>query len=212
MGVPSEVYPWHWSVYKWIEGEHATHDRIADLTEFAAALGQFLHALQQVDAAGGPPTGEQSFHRGGSLTVYDAETRRALALLHGKIDTVLANEIWEAALRTEWQGPPVWVHGDVAAGNLLVKDGRLHAVIDFGCSAVGDPACDLVIAWTFLSGESRAAFRSALPLDDGTWARGRGWALWKALIVVSGISQTTPLETSKAQHTIDELLADHLRS
>jgi aminoglycoside phosphotransferase (APT) family kinase protein len=212
MGVPSEVYPWHWSVYQWIEGEHATHDRIADLTEFAAALGQFLHALQQVDAAGGPPAGEQSFHRGGSLAVYDAETRRALALLHGKIDTVLANEIWEAALRTQWQGPPVWVHGDVAAGNLLVKDGRLHAVIDFGCSAIGDPACDLVIAWTFLSGESRAAFRSARPLDAPTWARGRGWALWKALIVVSGIAQTTPLETSKAQRTIDELLAEHLRS
>jgi aminoglycoside phosphotransferase (APT) family kinase protein len=212
MGVPSEAYPWHWSVYRWIEGEHATHDRITDLAAFAAALGQFLHALQQVDATGGPPAGEQSFYRGGSLTVYDAETRRALALLDGKIDTVLAHEIWETALRTEWQGPPAWVHGDVAAGNLLVKDGRLHAVIDFGCSAIGDPACDLVIAWTFLSGESRAAFRSALPLDDGTWARGRGWALWKALIVVSGIAQTTPLETSKAQRTIDELLAEHLRS
>jgi aminoglycoside phosphotransferase (APT) family kinase protein len=211
MGAPSEAYPWHWSVYRWIEGEHATHDRIADLVEFAAALGQFLHALQQIDAADGPPAGKQSYYRGGSLAVYDDETRRALALLEGKIDTVLANEIWEAALLAQWHAPPVWVHGDVAAGNLLVKEGRLHAVIDFGCSAVGDPACDLVIAWTFLSGESRAAFCSALPLDAGTWARGRGWALWKALIIVSGISQTTPLETSKAQHTIDELLAEHLR-
>jgi aminoglycoside phosphotransferase (APT) family kinase protein len=182
------------------------------LSQFATALGQFLRALQGIDATDGPPAGEQSFYRGGSLTVYDAETRRALALLDGKIDTAIANEIWETALRTQWQGPPVWVHGDVAAGNLLVKDGRLHAVIDFGCSAVGDPSCDLVIAWTFLSGESRAAFRSALPLDAPTWARGRGWALWKALIIVSGISQTTPLETSKAQRTIDELLADPLRS
>jgi aminoglycoside phosphotransferase (APT) family kinase protein len=90
--------------------------------------------------------------------------------------------MWETALRTSWPKPPVWFHGDVAAGNLLVRDGRLAAVIDFGTSGVGDPACDLVLAWTMLSGDSRAVFRETLGLDDDTWDRGRGWALWKALI------------------------------
>ena len=87
-------------------------------------------------------------------------------------------------MASTWTGPPVWVHGDVTASNLLVLDGRLAAVIDFGCAAVGDPACDLAIAWTFLFGESRDAFRERLPLDEGTWARARGWALWKALITL----------------------------
>jgi aminoglycoside phosphotransferase (APT) family kinase protein len=93
--------------------------------------------------------------------------------------------MWEAALAATWNGPPVWVHGDVAPGNLLVRGGRLAAVIDFGCSAVGDPACDLVIAWTYLDAPARAAFRDALPLDDATWTRAAGWALWKALIVLA---------------------------
>ena len=98
----------------------------------------------------------------------------------------------EAALASTWQGPPVWVHGDISASNLLVQAGRLCAVLDFGQLGVGDPACDLAIAWTFFEGASRQAFREALPLDAKTWARGRGWALWKALIVASGLAETTP--------------------
>ncbi|MCJ7737906.1 MAG: aminoglycoside phosphotransferase family protein, partial [Anaerolineae bacterium] len=172
MGVPADGYPWHWSVYPWIEGEDAAIERIADLPQFATTLAQFLVALQRIDPAGGPPAGRHNFYRGGLLTVYDAETRRASVALDGKIDTDLATAVWETALRAAWHASPVWVHGDVAAGNLLVKEGRLSAVIDFGCSCVGDPACDLTIAWTLLSGESREAFRAALPLDDATWARG----------------------------------------
>jgi aminoglycoside phosphotransferase (APT) family kinase protein len=212
MGVPGEGYPWHWSVYRWLEGEIATTARIADLREFAAALAGFLAALYSIAPAGGPPAGPHSFWRGGPLTVYDAETRQALAALAGRIDVDAAADVWEAALAATWHGPPVWVHGDVAATNLLVKDGRLSAVIDFGCSAVGDPACDLVIAWTFLSGESREAFRAGVPVDAAAWARGRGWALWKALITVAGNIHTDPAKTEAPLRVIDEVLADHKRA
>ena len=182
MGEPDEGYPWNWSVYQWLGGTPASAARIVDLSEFAVVLARFLACLQKIDPSEGPPPGPHNFFRGGPLEIYDAETRKAIATVQRMINTELATEVWETALATIWYGGPVWIHGDVAAGNLLVSDGRLAAVIDFGCSGVGDPACDLVIAWTFLSGQSREAFRLALPLDAGTWARGRGWALWKALI------------------------------
>jgi aminoglycoside phosphotransferase (APT) family kinase protein len=104
-----------------------------------------------------------------------------LAALTGQIDTHVVTAVWEAALDAAWPGPDVWVHGDVTGTNLLVADGKLAAVIDFGCCAVGDPACDLAITWTLFHGESRRTFRDRLDLDEGTWSRGRGWALWKAL-------------------------------
>jgi aminoglycoside phosphotransferase (APT) family kinase protein len=153
--------------------------------------------LQRIDAAGGP------------LAVYDGETRQAIATLCGRIDADAVRAVWQAALAATWQGSPVWVHGDVSAGNLLVKDGRLCAVIDFGSSGVGDPACDLAIAWTLLGGESRDVFRAALPLDRATWARGRGWTLWKGLITLAEHLDTNPLDAARARHVVDEVLADH---
>ncbi len=172
-GVPGEGYPWPWSVNRWLDGDNATLDRIDDLTRFAEDLAAFLVALQRIDATGGPMAGAHSFYRGASLTVYDAETRRAIATLTDRIDGAAATAVWEAALAAAWHGPPVWFHGDMASGNLLVRDGRLAAVIDFGTSGVGDLACDVVIAWTLLSGASRTAFRAALAVDDAMWARGQ---------------------------------------
>jgi aminoglycoside phosphotransferase (APT) family kinase protein len=159
-GFPDNDYPWHWSIYQWIEGENAMIDRIADLPQFAITLAQFLATLQRIDPTDGPAPGQHSAFRGAPLAVYDTDTRNAIAVLDGKIDTNAATAVWETALQATWNGSPVWFHGDVAAGNLLVKDGQLSAVIDFGCSGVGDPACDLTIAWTLLSGESREAFWS----------------------------------------------------
>lgn len=210
MGVPAEGYPWHWSVYRWLEGEVATVEGIADLTRFAAELGQFLVALQGIDPTGGPPPGPHNFYRGGPLTICDSDSRAAIATLDGIIDTEAANTVWRAALSAPWHGPAVWLHGDVAAGNLLVNEGRLSAVIDFGCSGVGDPACDLTIAWTLFRGESREAFRAALPVDS-TWARGRGWALWKALITLAEYRSTDAAKASEACRVIDDVLADHAR-
>ena len=210
-GAPADGYPWPWSVYRWLEGETATTGRIADLHQFATALAQFLTALRRVDPAGGPPPGRHNFFRGGPLTVYDAETRQALTALDGRIDTDAAGAVWEAALGATWRGTPVWFHGDVAAGNLLLEDGRLGAVIDFGTSGVGDPACDLAIAWTLLEEESRDAFRAALRLDDATWARGRGWTLWKGLITLAEHTNANTPEAEDARRVIDKVLADHER-
>lgn len=209
IGVPAYGYPWHWSVYRWIEGATARADRIGDLTQFAVTLAQFLVALQRIDATDGPPPGQHNFFRGGPLTVYDGETREALQVLEGRIDTDAARAVWETALDATWHGSPVWFHGDISWGNLLVENGQLSAVIDFGTSGVGDPSCDLAIAWTLFKGESRKAFRAALALDDATWARGRGWTLWKALIVLAGLAGTNTKEAENSRRVIDEVLADH---
>ncbi len=181
LGGPGDGFPAHWSVSRWLEGSPASPDRIADLRAFAGSLAAFLTALQKCDATGGPPAGPHTFQRGGLLSTYDDETRRAIAALNDRTEAAALTGTWDAALASAWQADPVWVHGDVAAGNLLVQDGRLSAVIDFGQLCIGDPACDLAIAWTLLTGESREAFRAGLPLDRETWARARGWTLWKAL-------------------------------
>jgi aminoglycoside phosphotransferase (APT) family kinase protein len=182
MGVPGSAFPFPWSVYRWIDGEPTAVDRIASLPQYAADLAAFLVALQRIDASGGPAAGPHNFWRGAPPSVYDAETREAITNLADRIPGDLATEIWDVALSSRWDRSAVWFHGDVAYGNLLMRDGRLAAVIDFGTTGIGDPACDLAIAWTLFSGESRAVFRAALDVDADTWARGRGWTLWKALI------------------------------
>lgn len=211
MGTPSDEYPLHWSIYSWIDGENATTERIRNLNDFAIELAQFLQALQQVDANGGPPPGAHNFYRGGSLGTYDGETRNAVAHLDGIIDTAEATTVWDSALQAVWGDSHVWVHGDIYPTNLLVKDGRLRAVIDFGCSAVGDPACDLTIAWTFFSGQSRETFRSHLHLDDATWKRARGWALWKALITITNPSDAPSGRLEESHRVIKDVIAEHKR-
>jgi aminoglycoside phosphotransferase (APT) family kinase protein len=208
-GVPGEGYPFNWSVRRWLDGETARADRIDDLPGFAISVAGFVRALQRCDATDGPSAAAHSFYRGAPPVHYDGETRRALAALAGRIDTDGAAAVWEAALESSWEGPPTWFHGDIASGNLLVKDGRLSAVIDFGTSGVGDPACDLVIAWTMFSGASREAFRSTVDHDPATWARARGWALWKALIVLADTIDTDEQQAAANRHVIDQVLADH---
>lgn len=211
LGAPGSGYSWPWSIYRWIEGDVAAVAPIEDLSRFAADLARFLAALQRIDPAGGPEPGAHNFYRGGALEVYDSEARAAMAALDGRIDAGAAAAVWRRALASAWSGAPVWVHGDVSAGNLLVHDGRLSAVIDFGCSAVGDPACDLVIAWTFLSGEGRAVFRSALALDEDTWARARGWALWKAMKVLAESIGIDRMKANENRRVIEDVLAEHRR-
>lgn len=212
LGRPGDGYPGAWSVFAWLPGETALAADVADRSAFARDLAMFLAALQRIDATGGPAAGDHSFHRGGDLAVYDQETRSAVAILGDRIDGATAIHAWEAALAATWTGPPVWVHGDVAASNLLIQDGRLSAVIDFGCCAVGDPACDLVIAWTFLDGESREAFRTTLSLDPGTWTRARGWALWKALITLAQSPGANPAGYATARRVIEDVLGEHRAS
>ena len=159
-GEPGAGYPYSWSVYQWLGGEPASADRIADPVRFAVDLAGFLTALRGIDRAGGPRPGKHNWFRGGTLRTYDAETQNALAALAGHVDAGLAREIWQTALDARWDGAESWFHGDVAEGNLLLNDGQLAAVIDFGTCGVGDPACDLAIAWTLLTADGRQAFRA----------------------------------------------------
>lgn len=208
-GAPGEGYPFSWSIRRWLDGEPASRDRVDDLPGLAASVAEFILALQRIDAIGGPPAGRHSFFRGAAPTSYDEKTRRCLAALSGRIDTELASRVWDTAIAATWDGPPVWFHGDMAAGNLLVRQGRLAAVIDFGTCGVGDPACDLVIAWTLFEGPSREVFRQRVRQDDATWARARGWALWKALIGLAADIDSDELAAVASRRVIDDVLADH---
>lgn len=210
-GQPADGYPWPWSIYRWLPGEIASVARIDDLAQFARDVAGFLVALAAIDPTGGPGPGHHNFYRGGSLMVYDAETRQAIIDLGDRIDGAAALEVWETALAATWDGPPVWFHGDIATGNLLVLDGRLGAVIDFGTSGVGDPACDLAITWTLFSGDSREAYRAAYPADQGMWSRGRAWTLWKALIVAAGLAQTNNPEGDRALEIANDVIGDHVQ-
>jgi aminoglycoside phosphotransferase (APT) family kinase protein len=196
-------------VYRWIEGERLRRDRVTDLDRLAEDLAAFLVALRRVNTADGPRAGAHNFYRGGSLRVYDEETRRSVAYLADEIDPSTALDLWHEALETSWQLDPVWIHGDVAEGNLLAKDGTLCAVIDFGCIGVGDPACDLVIAWTFFNRNSRDRFRRTLGLDRATWRRGRAWPLWKALITLVQSRENSPSDASRQRTILREIFVDY---
>ncbi|GAA4893022.1 aminoglycoside phosphotransferase family protein [Streptomyces coeruleoprunus] len=173
-GVPGEGFPLPWSVQRWLDGADVV-DAPVDLRDAAVRLGLFVAALRRADATGGPPS-----FRGGPVADGDAEVRDAIRDLagDGTVDGDLATAAWEDVLKLpQWEGAPVWVHSDLLPGNLLAVDGRLSAVIDFGCLGVGDPACDMLPAWTLLTADTRGPFREAAGVDDATWARGRGWAL-----------------------------------
>ncbi|MFD3574830.1 aminoglycoside phosphotransferase family protein [Streptomyces sp. NPDC058644] len=205
MGEPGEGFPWPWYVYRWLEGENPVVGAVDQPGLFAADLAEFVRALQRVDTADAPPA-----YRRGPLVSRDGATREAIARLGGIIDTRAATAAWDAALRApRWDGPPVWVHADLQPGNLLTADGRLSAVIDFGCMGHGEPAVDLMTAWSLLTADSRPGFRAALDVDDATWARGRGWALSIALIELPYYRTRNPVAAGIARHVIGEVLADH---
>ncbi|MGY2126179.1 aminoglycoside phosphotransferase family protein [Nocardia gipuzkoensis] len=210
MGTPGCGYAFSWSVRDWLPGDTSDRAAITDMTQFAADVAEFIRALQRCDDTGAPPAGAHSFYRGHHPAHYDEQTRRCLRLSAGRIDVRRATQVWESALAAEWNGTPVWFHGDIAAGNLLVSGGKLTAVIDFGTCGVGDPACDSVLAWTMLSGDSRATFRQVLGHDDGTWARARGWALWKALLTLAEVGDNDSEREATSLRVITEILADDL--
>jgi aminoglycoside phosphotransferase (APT) family kinase protein len=208
-GLPAEGYPFAWSVYSWLKGEDATIERITDLSQLATDLAQFVAALQRIDPTGGPAPGEHNFFRGVPLAMRDEATRAAIASLAATIDVNSVTAAWEEALEApEYERPPVWIHGDLDARNLLVEEGRLSAVIDWGGLGVGDPACDVMIAWKVLSADIRDIFRTALSVDEATWARSRGWALSQALIALSYYTlETNSVLVREAQRWMAEVLA-----
>jgi len=179
-GRPTADYPRNWDVFTWVAGETAPVEQI-DAVQAARDLAAFVGALQRVEGAGAPRG------RGIPLAQRDPEIRGWLTRFDGG-SWVEAE--WKRALAASpWDGPPVWHHGDLDVRNWLVRDGRISGVVDWGAMGVGDPACDVMVAWKLHSSEARDAFRDALPTDDATWERARGWALSQA---VAALAYYTP--------------------
>lgn len=211
-GVPGAGYPWPWSINRWIPGETGTIERFADPIETARMLGNFVVALRNLDTSGGPTPGGHNGYRGEPLTNRDEGTRNAIRACAGLIDTEAAAAAWDATMRVRARaGRASWIHGDLQSGNLLAEDGRLTAVIDFGCLGVGDPAGDLLPAWNLFSGESRAAFRETVNVDEATWARGRGWALSVSVVALPYYLNSNPALAVLSRFAIEQVIADYLQ-
>ncbi len=210
VGEPAGGFAFRWSVYRWLDGDTASAETIDDLRRTANDLAAFIAALQRVDATGGPPPGEHNAFRGVPLAERDDQTRASIALLGGAIDGAAVIGAWEAALGAPArEEEPVWIHGDLDFRNLLVEHGRVTAVIDFGCLGIGDPACDVAVAWKVLTGDDRESFRAALQVDDAMWARARGWVLSQALMALSYYTlETNAVLVQEARRWLAELLAE----
>ncbi|MYS79103.1 aminoglycoside phosphotransferase family protein [Embleya scabrispora] len=206
-GEPAGGYPWPWSVYRWQAGGNPEVGALKNAVALAEDLAGFVTAMRGITLPGGPQA-----HRGGPLARLDASTRAAIEELREipeeGIDCAAVTAVWEDALRAPaWDGPPAWLHADLMPGNLLVDDtGRLTAVIDFGCTGVGDPACDLFPAWNLLPADARRVFGTALGVDDATWRRGRGRALSQALLALPYYRTTNPAMAGNARHVIRAVL------
>jgi aminoglycoside phosphotransferase (APT) family kinase protein len=203
-GEPDESFPFPWAVYAWIEGEQYADELVHDELTAAADLGRFVTELRSVPVtAGAPPAGRQP------LAELDEETRAAIGDCAGVIDTTAATAAWDRALKAPaWAGAPVWIHCDLLRPNLLVRDGALTAVIDFGAVGVGDPAMDVIAAWAVFGPAGRAAFRSALAVDDAAWERARGIALHQAIMLIPYYAVTNPPFAALGKRTAEQVLAD----
>lgn len=206
IGKESQDYPYPFSIYKWLQGKSIN---LLDLTEIekeqlAFDLAKFLKELQKIKDI--PHILPGNGKRGCHVSVYDKGAREQIAQLSDIINGEKSLALWERACGTKWINDPVWLHGDFAVGNILVDNGKLSAVIDFGCSAVGDPACDLVIAWTYLSKTSREIFINEMNLDCDTWLRARGWALWKATFELCQIQDKDSKEAKEQIKIISDVI------
>lgn len=209
MGMASKYYPYPFSIYKWLRGRSVNLLTLNadDLQHLAFDLAAFLLELENVERVAGPAPGQHNWWRGDHVSVYDQGAREQIARLSKVINVEQAMGLWESACKTRWNKKSVWIHGDVAIGNLLMKDGKLSAVIDFGGMALGDPACDLVMAWTFFHGKSRDIFIEKMNLDEETWLRAKAWALWKATYELCQMTEDNPeFETHKK--ILNQLIED----
>lgn len=203
-GTLSERFPRVWSIYKWIDGKSVNLFPIKglNLKSLAQDLALFLNQLHNIDVSHFTSLEKGSFSRGCHLSVYNNEIDESLVRLSKEVDVDKVRSVWQQAISSKWSQAPVLVHGDIAPGNLIINDKKLSAVIDWGGITSGDPACDLMIAWTFFDKDSRAIFKNDLNLDDNTWARGRGWALWKCL-------QEGGPESKNRTRILAEIFADY---
>jgi aminoglycoside phosphotransferase (APT) family kinase protein len=211
VGKAEHEYPFEWSIYRWLCGEPATIAAIADSRQAARDLASFIAALQQVETTDAPAPGSHNVGRGQPLARRDKATRAAIDALGDAIERDAMLSIWETALAAPvYEGPPVWLHGDLDARNILVENGRITGVIDFGCLGLGDPAADVMVAWKMFPPETRLLFRDLLMVDDATWSRARGWALSQALIALPYYTmETNPVLVTEARRWLAGVLDDY---
>lgn len=202
-GAPSREYPLPWAIYRWIEGDPFSDDNIDDEAQAARDLAQFVLELRRLDPSGVPAAGRKP------LRQLDIETRRAIEAARTAIDADGAVSAWEGALdAAAWNGDGVWIHADLLRPNLLVRSGRISAIIDFGSAGVGDPAADVIAAWSVFGPRGRSVFRSVLNVDDDTWRRARGFALHQAVCIIPYYGETNPDFSALARRTVEQVLLD----
>ena len=202
-GRPALGYPCPWSVFGWIEGSHPRPDHLSHADLLAIDLSTLIRAFHEIDLPN-PPDAYR-----GPVSEVDVDVRDSITEVADEFDPDELTKAWELSLHIPgWAGPPLWVHSDLLASNVLMRDDRLAAVIDLGAAGVGDPACDLMVAWNVLPAHARPSFREAVGLDDATWLRGRGWALAQAVIALPYYRETNPGMTRAARHALSQVLAD----
>lgn len=213
LGEPCADYPFQWSVVPWLAGETITGTCLGDDSDnvdwpqLAVDLGDFLVALRGVDATGAPL--KMGGARGSDLSEADNWVREWTAKAGNRVDGSEVIAAWEESLNApRWDGTPVWLHCDIHEGNLLVRDRRLSAVIDWGGLGAGDPAAEVKAAWGFLPPEVVPAFRDALGLDDAAWLRGRGWVLQPNISGMVYYEKTAPRMAESCRRTVELVLAD----
>lgn len=177
--------PIDFGIFDWLEGDLATPDRLPDSLQAADDLAVFLQALHDKDTTDAPRSGPANHRRGVALDDLSAITLPAIDILADEIDSNAAHRLWKRACALPLPERSVWLHGDLKADNLLARNGRLHAVLDWGLAAVGDPAADYATAWVFIDPAAREHFRKALGLSEDDWLRAKGWALYGAVIALS---------------------------
>ncbi|MPZ94135.1 MAG: phosphotransferase [Propionibacteriales bacterium] len=208
-GEPGAGYPFPWAVVRWLAGEDALTSRFDSIRDAARTLGQFVAELQGIDMTDAPWPGAEGFHRGLPLVERDSGFRTALAQCDGLVDVERVEAVWDDALAAaDWEGPPVWLHADLIPGNVLLRDGRLVGVLDFGTMATGDPAYDVTPAWHLLDRDSRSAFREIVGADEATWRRARGLVVSGGVIALPYYLHSNPSMVETARRGIGEVLAD----
>jgi len=203
-GIPSTYYPHPWAICQFLEGSNPCIENRLDLQQASKDMAHFIDMMQKIPVKSGPEC-----RRGLPLDSRAQETRDAIQNVTEMYDAKLLNEIWDSMLAVpSWHGSPVWIHGDLHAGNLLAKNNLITAVLDFGSAGVGDPACDLMVAWTLLDTDSRKQFQEIIQYDDATWQRGRGWAFTMGLVAYPYYKETDPLLASIAKRALDEVVTE----
>lgn len=208
-GRPEPEFPHNWSVVNWIEGQDASLSTMSDWPQAAHKLGLFVRSLRAVEPNGGRMSGQANGFRGCLLSDRDGSIHKSIEAISDIFDLQAMRVTWEEALAASvWDNEPVWIHGDIHAANIVVRDGKLVGIIDFGLAALGDPACDLALAWSFLPADSRAYFFEAVELDNAAIQRGKGWALYIGAIALSYYRDRNPVLARIGKKAISSVLED----